>query len=156
MHQLQIASLSKSDLDSIVELESKVHPFAWSRQAHLDSIEAGYPSLVLTENNQLIGFVIFNYLSDECHLLDIAVDRQHLRQGHAKRLLSAMLEKARQAGMIKVILEVRASNLAALNLYLALGFERIGLRKNYYRGYIDNMPKQEKGREDAIVMEKAL
>ena len=43
-----------------------------------------------------------------------------------------------------MILEVRASNLAAVNLYQKLGFKTIGTRRNYY---------QYNGvKEDALVM----
>ena len=41
-----------------------------------------------------------------------------------------------------VTLEVRKSNLVAINLYQKLGFEIVGTRKNYY---FDN-------REDALIM----
>ena len=51
-------------------------------------------------------------------------------------------------GSNKILLEVRASNAAAIKLYLDFGFKEIGLRKDYYR-----LPE---GREDALVMSKQI
>jgi ribosomal-protein-alanine N-acetyltransferase len=45
-------------------------------------------------------------------------------------------------------LEVRQSNFAAIRLYMNVGFNEIGLRKNYYPAA--------GGRENAIVMAKTL
>jgi ribosomal protein S18 acetylase RimI-like enzyme len=47
-----------------------------------------------------------------------------------------------------VFLEVRSSNKTAFHIYHRLGFNEIGIRKNYY--------PSEKGREDAIVLELEL
>jgi ribosomal-protein-alanine N-acetyltransferase len=47
-----------------------------------------------------------------------------------------------------MVLEVRASNLPAINLYRKAGFADIGLRREYYPA--------ENGREDAILMGRGL
>jgi ribosomal-protein-alanine N-acetyltransferase len=47
-----------------------------------------------------------------------------------------------------VFLEVRPSNGRAIDLYTSLGFETIGLRRNYYPA--------DQGREDAVVMRFVL
>ena len=50
-----------------------------------------------------------------------------------------------------IILEVRPSNVAALQLYQSLGYEQIGLRKNYYPVDAANGL-----REDALVLAKSI
>jgi ribosomal-protein-alanine N-acetyltransferase len=56
------------------------------------------------------------------------------------------VEFGREQGATRVLLEVRASNAAAQQLYASLGFQRIGIRKKYY---VDN-------KEDAYVMQKKI
>ncbi len=51
----------------------------------------------------------------------------------------------RDGGAEAVLLEVRASNAAALRLYESLGFQRVGLRRRYYADG-----------EDAVLMTLAL
>ena len=59
-----------------------------------------------------------------------------------------MIMAAEVMGSKKIFLEVRVSNIIAIDLYKASGFKEIGLRKNYYR--------TKDGREDAILMSKSL
>jgi ribosomal-protein-alanine N-acetyltransferase len=81
---------------------------------------------------------------DEAELLDIAIAVAHQRQGWGRKLLGEMLVLAKQHEMRRVVLEVRALNVAAIALYNEFGFTDIGLRRDYYAA--------ENGREDAILM----
>ncbi len=152
MSQLHFRNITKQNLPELLAIEQAATPFPWSEKAHADAIHCNYPSLLLEIENKIKGFVIFNWLADECHLLNIVIAPVSQGQGLAKALIMQMLELADSQNMSKVILEVRASNTPAMALYKKLGFEQIGLRKNYYRGNLT----QESGREDAIVMKKAL
>jgi ribosomal-protein-alanine N-acetyltransferase len=69
-------------------------------------------------------------------------------QGLARRLLQRLINQAREREADTAFLEVRASNRVALGLYESLGFNEIGLRRGYYPA--------DKGREDAILLAKAL
>ena len=59
----------------------------------------------------------------------------------------AVFQTASSQGVSRLLLEVRASNAAAIGLYRKYGFIETGRRKNYY-------PLPEGGYEDAILMEK--
>jgi ribosomal-protein-alanine N-acetyltransferase len=85
---------------------------------------------------------------DEAELLDIAIAAQHQRQGWGHDLLEEMMALARRHDMRRMVLEVRASNAAAISLYRRAGFADIGLRRDYYPA--------ERGREDAILMGREL
>jgi ribosomal-protein-alanine N-acetyltransferase len=85
---------------------------------------------------------------DEADLLDIAIAARHQRHGLGRSLLDEMMALARRTGMRRVLLEVRASNAAAIGLYRKAGFADIGLRRDYYPA--------SSGREDAIVMGRNL
>jgi ribosomal-protein-alanine N-acetyltransferase len=62
--------------------------------------------------------------------------------------LEEMLTLARRINMRRMVLEVRASNAAAIALYRSAGFEQIGLRRGYYPAA--------NGREDALLMGRVL
>ncbi len=64
------------------------------------------------------------------------------RKGYAKAMLTEILSEAKKNGIETVSLEVRESNKAAIALYEALGFRKVGKRKNLY----------EKPTEDGYVM----
>ena len=73
--------------------------------------------------------------------MNIAVSHTHRRQGIARMLVQELIARL-DAGMLT--LEVRASNAPAIALYESLGFQQVGLRKNYYR----------KPKEDALILRK--
>lgn len=140
--------LTKADLEQVCAIEKKAYTIPWTDKIHAECIESGYPSLVLEQGGAIVGYVIFNYLYDECHLMNIVTDPGFQGLGVASQLISAMYEKAKESGMVKVILEVRASNEVAIGFYHKQGFTEIGLRKQYYKA-VD-------GHEDALVMERML
>ena len=70
------------------------------------------------------------------------------RQGLGGTLLGHAIRLAREAGSGEMFLEVRPSNPAGVGLYQRNGFEVVGRRPDYYRS--------DDGREDAIVMRRAL
>ena len=96
----------------------------------------GHDFLVVESRDCIAGFLVWRRTApDEVEILNLAVAQSFRRQGVAKALLAA-LPKA------DVFLEVRQSNAAARELYLAAGFLEAGLRPAYYQ----NPP------EGAIVM----
>jgi ribosomal-protein-alanine N-acetyltransferase len=96
----------------------------------------------------MLGYAVLMLAVDEAELLDIAIDGRYQRHGWGRKLLEEMMALARRQDMRRMVLEVRASNAAAIGLYRKAGFADIGLRRDYY-------PAQN-GREDAILMGRAL
>jgi ribosomal-protein-alanine N-acetyltransferase len=82
----------------------------------------------------------------EGHLTNIAVAKKHQRKSIAKQLLTYIFRLSASLELAQIILEVRPSNLPAISLYESFGFERLALRKNYYRNPV----------EDCLVMRKML
>ena len=85
------------------------------------------------------------------HLLNITVSPKLRRFGIGVKMMNAIEGVAAQQKMPRIILEVRPNNEAAFQLYQSLGYEQIGLRKNYYP--VDNISGL---REDALVMAKSI
>jgi ribosomal-protein-alanine N-acetyltransferase len=80
----------------------------------------------------LCGYVGFWIVFEELHLLNVAVHPTWRRQGIAHRLVQMVFEQARASGVIRALLEVRASNEAAQRLYERFGFRVVSRRVNYY------------------------
>ena len=140
--------LDFNHLDSVLEIERESNPYPWTARNFSDCIEKGYYSMVLEDNERLVGFAIMAISSEESHLLNIGVSKDFRGSGFGEKILKKMIIAAEVMGSKKIILEVRVSNKIAYRLYEKLGFHEIGERKKYYR--------LSEGREDAYVMSKTL
>ena len=140
--------MRSEDLPTVVALEQQAYAFPWTEQVFRDCLRVGYECWAVEVDGGVAGYGIMSAGAGECHILNLCVAPALRRHGTGRRLLFMLLGRARRAGMLHAYLEVRPSNHAAIALYAAAGFERIGLRSGYYRAHA--------GREDAVVYRLAL
>lgn len=142
------APMTPAHLDWVADAESRIHLFPWTRGQFADSLLAGHDACLLQEQGLIMGYSVTMNVVDEVHLLNISVLPECQRQGRGGFLLMYLFDVAKRGGMLRMLLEVRQSNIAALALYKGHGFSEIGRRKDYYSAH--------EGREDALVMAHAL
>lgn len=148
--QLTFAPMRANDIDDVARVEHDAYPFPWTRGNFLDSLASGYLASVAREPDQrLAGYFLLMPAVDDMHLLNITVRPDLQGRGIGRQLLDRICCQTCEAGIAAVLLEVRPSNLNALSVYRHLGFQQIGIRKNYY-------PAAGETREDAIVMRLQL
>lgn len=132
--------LESSDMDRILEIESRAFKDPWSPQAF--RLTQSYASWVCLENELLIGYCICLFVEDQASIANIAIEPSLQQKGYGSRLLAFVLNQLKLMGAKHIYLDVRRSNIAAIMLYSKYGFQTIGIRKNYY----------ETPAEDALVM----
>ena len=113
----------------------------WTAESLLSSVQSG-TGWVAELEDRVVGFLIGRGVADEFEILNLAVAQSNRRRGIAKELLKAMAAWLKAAGTKHVYLEVRASNDAAMALYVRSGFKPCGRRERYYQYPV----------EDAIVL----
>jgi ribosomal-protein-alanine N-acetyltransferase len=84
------------------------------------------------ESGALLGYALFWHVVDELHLLNVAVAIPWRRQGIGRALVNDLIAYGRAHAVVRILLEVRAGNLAAITLYEQLGFTRFNVRERYY------------------------
>jgi [ribosomal protein S18]-alanine N-acetyltransferase len=138
--------LPSEHLAAVMAIETSVYEFPWTRGNFVDSLAAGHIVQVLHSScGELVGYFVAMQGAAEMHLLNLAVHAAHQSQGHARRMLAAVLALCQQNCHDALWLEVRRSNLRACRLYRQLGFLETGQRKGYY-------PAAGGLREDATIM----
>lgn len=141
-----IRPATRDDLDALARIESEHLSGTWSRDALADELEKTFARLrVATEADVVCAFVHGWLVADELHVLNVATHPAWRRRGVAKALLEAFFIEARASGSVKALLEVRASNVAAIALYKSFGFVEDAIRARYYSDG-----------EDALLMSAAL
>lgn len=143
---LTIRPMTEQDLDAVLAIEQVSFRTPWRREHFLHEIAAPHSfPLVATVNGAVAGYICLASLFEEAQILDIAVAPDERGRGIALMLMNRGISIAREKGAEVLLLEVRASNTAAITLYEKLGFVRTGVRPGYYG----------EG-EDAVLMEKHL
>ncbi|MBT8143957.1 MAG: GNAT family N-acetyltransferase [Gammaproteobacteria bacterium] len=93
--------------------------------------------LVALEGRRLAGFAIMSYGDTNAHLNLLAVDPAYRMQGLGRRMVDWLEKTARNAGIFRITLEVRAQNFGGRCFYKALGYREVLLLRGYYQGAED-------------------
>ncbi len=136
--------MQPGDLGAVLSVEESAYAHPWSEGIFRDCLEEGCNCWVASEEGGLVGHGVLSVALDECHVLNVCVLPSRRRRGLGRSLLGHLLGIARDRGVMKAFLEVRASNGPAIGLYRSVGFQTIGVRRGYY--------PDGGGREDALVM----
>jgi [ribosomal protein S18]-alanine N-acetyltransferase len=137
-------AMTLEDVDEVLAIEMEVQAYPWTRGNFIDALSHGYICSVDDAGGEIRGYAILMPVLQEAELLNIGVAAGQQRKGLGRVLLLEMLDVACEKNMLRVFLEVRASNAAALALYRSTGFVGIGVRRGYYQNA--------NGSEDAITM----
>jgi [ribosomal protein S18]-alanine N-acetyltransferase len=140
-----VRQLVYSDLPRVLGIERRAFPTPWSLAMFV--LELSKPSgicLAAIQAPALVGYLVCARYDEIYHLMNIAVDPDRHRQGVARTLLEAMLERGGDDA--NYTLEVRVSNAPAIALYERYDFRSVCTRRRYYS---DNG-------EDALIMWRAV
>lgn len=150
MEQLRIEPMTKEDLDWVSSLEAQTFSLPWSKEAFEEELGLQDRLFVVaklySEGADPVGIGYSGmFLSfDEGEITNVAVDPAFRGKGYGYQMLQSQMEMATEKGATSFTLEVRVSNAKAIALYEKLGFQSVGIRKNFY----------EKPIEDANIMWK--
>src|SRR5688572_4117780 len=131
---IDIQPMRRRHIPAILRIESQVYPRPWSAGLFLSEIAQRTTRryFVARHRGKVVGYCGIMLLGDEGHITNIAVDPAVHRAKIGTRMMLAMLDEARAAGMRAVTLEVRRTNLGAQDMYRKFGFETVGVRRGYY------------------------
>lgn len=130
-----VVPVSKDMIHDIYCIAEKCFSDPWSESLfesafeHPDSCFFG-----VQVNDTLAGYIVVQKMGDVMSVDDIAVLPDFRRLGIAKQLIEKAHEKF---SGYDFILEVRESNLAAVSLYIKLGYKQVGYRKRYYSNPVE-------------------
>ncbi len=146
---IKIELLSRENIDNVWELEKKCFPDdPWSYESFEKELDNGISVyIVATDDNtgEVVGYAGVWFMYDCANITNIAVDEGFRREGIGGKLLELLIELSKERNMESITLEVRTSNIPAIQLYEKFGFISCGCRKRYYQG-----------KEDALIMTKQL
>lgn len=144
---VHIRPMSEEDLKFVLETEGRAYDFPWSETIFQDCLHVGYCCWVLEYDSLIVAHGVMSIAAGESHVLNLCVHPDYQSIGLGRMLLKHLLDLALDHDVNMTFLEVRPTNFAAIKLYLDLGFDEIGIRRNYYPAKV--------GREDALIFAKS-
>ncbi|HQH28043.1 MAG TPA: ribosomal protein S18-alanine N-acetyltransferase [Oligoflexia bacterium] len=144
---VQVIPLELPYFEDVCRLEQVCYSNPWSSEL----IRGEFQNQVslrraVVKNGELVGYSFNHLVEKELHILNLAVAPRYRRCGFGRLVLGRVIQESMLFGACMATLEVRRSNVIAQQLYFSFGFERVGVRHDYYR---DN-------HEDALVLELRL
>ena len=126
----------EGDLTALLDIENRVFPgTAWSAEQFADELARIAETrwyAVAEVADAVVGYVGLYLSPPDADVQTIAVAAEQQSNGIGRTLLDEAVRHAWDSGCTRLFLEVRADNDAALRLYAAAGFVRLGRRPRYY------------------------
>ena len=120
-------------IESLTELENECFTVPWSKELFKNDLKNNNAFYILAiANDKVVAYGGMYSVLDEADITNIAVHPLYRKQGIASTILNKMFEYCINKNISKIMLEVRESNINALNLYKNNGFKIVGERKKYY------------------------
>ena len=144
----RLRPMGEDDIARVIDIELVAYDFPWTIGIFRDCLRYGYICMVFENDSDLLGYGILSLGAGECHLLNICIAPRYQGRGYGSQLIDLLLDVARERNARMAFLEVRVSNKAAFHMYTKMGFNELGVRKNYYPTHA--------GREDAMLLARSL
>ena len=142
---MKIIELTEDDVDEVSRIEQDTFSTPWSRDAFMEMLQCEYAYYVVAKDgDEVLGCCGIRNMCGDGEITNVVVKKEARKKGIGEIMLSELMERSKKIGVRAYTLEVRESNLPAIELYKKLGFETEGIRKNFY----------DKPQEDALIMWK--
>ena len=135
-----IRDMLPADIPAVHELEVRLFPVdAWPLQMFWDELMQPETRryFVAEAPDGIVGYAGLMCVEPIADVQTIAVVPQYEGRGIGTALLTDLIAEGRRRGAADILLEVRADNPRAQQLYIRFGFEQIHVRKKYYRDGVD-------------------
>ena len=140
---MHIKIATKENISDIAKIEQACFSAPWSEDSIAESLDnPASHFLIAYYGDEVAGYMGLQIFSGEGYVTNVAVLPKFRGKGIAKALISEQMKN----DMEFITLEVRESNVPAINLYTKMGFENMGIRPKFYSNPTEN----------AIIMTKYL
>lgn len=125
--------MTKESAVYTAELEQICFSSPWSEEMLCETIDRPESEFLCAFiDGEFAGYAGMLCVLDEGQICNVAVCPPFRRMGVGEALMQAQRERGLARGLSIMFLEVRAGNTAAQRLYEKMGWEKVGVRRNYY------------------------
>lgn len=145
-----VRELTNDDLDVLIEMEKSLYKDPWNKEAYLRDLENDIAyNYVLVHDDVILGYYGFWIMFDNIDITKVSIKKELQGKGLSNILMKDFFSRISNLDIKSITLEVRVSNIKAINLYKKYGFKEISVRKKYYSDSEDALILQKEVKEDA-------
>lgn len=147
--KIKIEKTCNRNLDSIINIDNQITPFGMKKSQYTDELLnpiSHFYVAYIPKTNEVVGYFIFWMIEKLIEIHHIAVSPKYQKMGIGHALMKFILDQACQNEIPEIFLEVRKSNMGAIQFYQRFGFKKQRTRKEYYQNPV----------EDALIYKKRI
>ena len=134
----EIVEMKSEHIPEIARLEIVCFSQPWSENALAEELKNENSHFLAAVSDRLLGYIGVQEICGEAYITNVAVFAEYRKSGIGRALLKSACDGAQSRECEFITLEVRESNSAATALYESEGFEKAGIRKNFYSAPTEN------------------
>ena len=125
---IDISLCKKKDFNTLIQIEKSIFQ-NYSSKNELKTLDKHSSHVIWKiEEKKILGFVSFFHVKDEIEIIKICIIKSYQRKNYG----SILINEIKKLKIKKIFLEVSVENINAINFYFKNGFQKIGVRKEYY------------------------
>lgn len=136
--EFTLKKMDECHIHRLAQLEKECFSDPWSESAIREELENENAHFLVAESEDVVGYIGVQEICGEAYITNVAVTAEARKSGIGRALLKAACDGAKSRKCEFITLEVRESNLPAIALYESEGFEKAGIRKNFYSSPTEN------------------
>ena len=130
---MKVETLTAEYLAQVAELEQLCFADPWSEKALELLLGDGAYGAVCLQEGRVMAYGGVLWAPFEGQITNIATHPDARRCGMGAAVLEHLIAVAIERGCEQLSLEARVSNMPAISLYERYGFEKMGLRRGFYK-----------------------
>lgn len=136
---VHIRWMIRRDMPTVLDIESRCFEFAWTEEDFIRCLrQRNCIGMVAEEDDQILGFMIYELHKTRLHILNFAVNPEHRRRAVGRAMVDKLLGKLSHERRNRIMLEVRETNLEAQLFFKSLGFRAISVLRDFYDDAVED------------------
>lgn len=142
--RVHVRWMIRRDMTEVLMIEELGFEFPWSDSDFVGVLrQRNNIGMIAEHNEQVVGFMVYSLHKTSLHIVNFAVHPSFRMRGVGRQLVAKLVSKLNPHRRVRMMLEVRESNLEAQLFFKACGFKATRVLRDFY----DDSP------EDAYLME---
>lgn len=130
---VHIRWMIRRDMPAVLAIEEQSFEFAWSEDDFIRCLrQRNCIGMVAEQDDQVVGFMIYELHKNRLHVLNFAVAQHMRRQGIGRAMVGKLLSKLSHERRNRIMLEVRETNLDAQLFFKQIGFRAVSVLRDFY------------------------